>query len=146
MKSEPSGYSIYDLKQDKVTAWTGVRNYQARNHMRDGMKKGDLVLFYHSSNDVLGIAGLASVVSEPHPDVTAFDKKSQYFDPKSKKENPTWICVDIGFVKKFKRIIPLEELKNDSHLKGMLLTRKGYRLSVQPVEEKHFKYIVDRLM
>src|ERR1700757_3808711 len=105
VKSEPSSYSIDDLKRDKVTAWTGIRNYQARNHMRDGMKKGDLVLFYHSSNEQLGIAGLAKVASAPHPDMTAFDKKSDYFDPKSKKENPTWICVDIEFVKKFERII-----------------------------------------
>ena len=139
MKSEPESYSIDDLKNDKKTAWDGVRNYQARNFMRDEIKVGDTVFFYHSSTEITGIYGLAEVCSAPHPDETAFDKKDSHFDPKSKKESPTWILVDIKFKKKFKEPITLTEMKLDKKLEGMRLLAKGNRLSVFPVEEKHGK-------
>lgn len=142
VKSEADCYSIDDLKKDKKTAWTGVRNFLARNFMRDGMKKGDLVFFYHSVSDPTGIAGLAKVVTEAQPDETAFDKKDEHYDPKSKRENPTWVAPELAFVKKYKEIVTLKELKLDPHLDGMYVTRKGDRLSVQPVSEKHFNYIV----
>lgn len=142
MKSEPESYSIDDLKQDKKTPWEGVRNYQARNFMRE-MKKGDLVLFYHSNITPPGVAGLGKVCREYYPDQTQWNKKSKYYDTKSSKENPRWFLVDVCFVKKFKKLITLDELKNSSDLKDMLVTRKGSRLSVQPVTEKHFKRIVN---
>ncbi len=141
VKSEGDCYSIADLKRDKRTAWTGIRNYQARNFMRDGMKKGDLVLFYHSQSEPSGIYGLAKVVSEPHPDETAFDKKDEHYDPKSKREAPTWMCVDLQYVKTYKEPLSLADIKRDTKLEGMWVTRKGDRLSVQPVSEKHFKWI-----
>ncbi len=143
VKSEGGCYSIDDLKRDKRTSWTGIRNYQARNFMRDGMKKGDLVLFYHSEGDPSGIYGLAKVASEPHPDETAFDKKDEHYDPKSKREIPAWICVDLSYVKTFKEPLSLADIKCDPKLEGMGVTRKGDRLSVQPVSEKHFAYLLD---
>lgn len=145
LKSEGSCYSIDDLKKDKKTAWTGIRNYQARNFMRDQMKIGDLCLFYHSNSEPTGVYGVAKVVSKPHPDMTAFDKKDEHYDPKSKTENPTWMCVDIAFVKKFKNPISLSEIKIDPKLEGIVVSQKGSRLSIQPVSEKHYKYIVDIL-
>jgi predicted RNA-binding protein with PUA-like domain len=145
IKSEGACYSIDNLKKDKKVAWTGVRNYQARNFMRDNMKTGDLVLFYHSSSDPNGVYGVARVASVPYPDATAFNKKDDHYDPKSKKENPTWILVDISFVKKFSYPISLDEIKIDPHLDGMMVRQRGSRLSIQPVSEKHFKYIVDTL-
>lgn len=146
IKSE--GYLIDDLKRDKETAWTGVRNYQARNFMRDGMKVGDLAFFYHSSAKVTGIYGVAKVVSVPHEDETSLDPKSHYFDPravKSKKEGKTamWVCVDFAFVQKFKRPITLAEIKFDSILKNMPVARQGMRLSVQPVSEKQFERVME---
>lgn len=141
LKSEPSTYSLDDLQKDKKTPWTGIRNYQARNHMRDNMKKGDKILFYHSSCTPPHIAGFAQVASEPYPDPTQFDPTSDSYDPKSKKEAPTWILVNIAFVKKAKKILTLEEVKNDPKLKDMLLVQKGQRLSVQPVTKEHFEYI-----
>jgi predicted RNA-binding protein with PUA-like domain len=141
IKSEGSCYSIDDLKKDKKVAWSGVRNYQARNFMRDGMKIGDLALFYHSSSSPNGVYGIAKVASEPHPDMTAFDKKDDHYDPKSKKENPTWMLVDIAYVEKFKYPVSLEEIKIDPALEGMMVRQIGSRLSIQPVSEKHFKYI-----
>lgn len=145
IKSEGDCYSIDNLKKDKKTPWTGIRNYQARNFMRDQMQVGDLVLFYHSVSEPTGIYGVAKVSSKPHPDETAFDKKDEHYDPKSKRENPTWMCVDMSFVKKFKEPISLAELKIDPKLEGMVVRQKGSRLSVQPVSEKHFTYIVDTL-
>ncbi len=142
VKSEEDCYSIDDLKRDKKTSWTGIRNYQARNFMRDGMKKGDLVFFYHSNSTPMGIIGLAKVTSAPHPDGTAFDKKDDHYDPKSKREAPMWICVDLSYVKKYKEVLTLKEMKLDPALAGMQVTRRGDRLSVQPVSEKHFNHIV----
>lgn len=144
MKSEPSVYSIDDLARDGKTMWEGVRNYQARNFMRDQMKAGDLVFFYHSNAEPSGIAGIAKVAGKPYPDPSAFDKKDVHYDPKSKKENPTWHLVDLTFVKKFKRFLSLEELKKMPTLDGMLLLQKGSRLSVQPVSEKHWKHLIER--
>lgn len=143
MKSEPDAYSIDDLAQDKdqTTFWDGVRNYQARNLMRDEMKKGDLVLFYHSNAKPPGVAGIAKVVRESYPDHTQFDKKSKYFDPKATTDNPRWFMVDIKLVTRFKTFLPLDELKSIKALEGMVLLQKGSRLSVQPVTKKQFETI-----
>ena len=143
IKSEPNVYSIDNLARDGKTLWDGVRNYQARNFMRDQMKSGDLVFYYHSNAEPSGIAGIAEVAGKPYPDPTAFDKKDVHYDPKSKKENPSWYLVDVSFVKKFKRFLALEELKQMKGLDGMLLLQKGSRLSVQPVSEKHWKEIME---
>ena len=136
MKSEPDVYSIDDLAKDRRTAWTGVRSYQARNHMR-AMKKGDLVFFYHSSADPAGVAGLAKVVKEAYPDPTQFDRKSEYHDPKSTKEEPRWWLVDVGFVERFDDTIPLASIKAEKRLKDMVLVNNS-RLSVQPVTDSEF--------
>jgi predicted RNA-binding protein with PUA-like domain len=141
IKSEGDCYSIDNLKKDKKTSWTGVRNYQARNFMKDEMSVGDLALFYHSNSKPSGIYGIAKVVSKPHPDNSQFDKQDEHFDPKSKIEHPLWICVDFSFIKKFKNPISLVELKQDPKLEGMYIRRKGDRLSIQPVSKKHFEYI-----
>ncbi len=142
VKSEPASYSIDDLKRDTKTAWTGVRNYQARNFMRDEMRVGDAVLFYHSNADPAGVAGVAKVASGAYPDPTAFDTKSDYYDEKSKKENPRWLLVDIGFVKKFKEVIPLSDLRKEKALAKMRLLEPGQRLSVMPVTKEEFEYII----
>lgn len=142
MKSEPSCYSIDDLKRDRVGMWDDVRNYQARNFMRDQMKKGDLVLFYHSSTDVIGVVGVAEIVTEAYPDPTQFDATSYKFDPKSKKEKPTWVSVDLKFKERFTNPMTLGELKNDPYFTDMLVIKRGMRLSVQPVLKKHFERIV----
>lgn len=141
MKSEPGAYSIDDLRRDKKTFWDGVRNFQARNFLRDSIKKGDLALFYHSNAEPSGIAGIAEVAREGYPDVSAFDPKDIHFDPASKKERPTWYEVDIKFVEKFNRLISLEELKKVKGLEKMLLLQKGQRLSVQPVTEREWSII-----
>ena len=144
LKSEPNCFSIDDLaaEKNKTTCWDGVRNYQARNFMRDDMKVGDTVFFYHSNAKPPGIAGVARVVNAGYPDFTAFDPSNKHFDPKSKQESPTWMMVDIKLVQKFKRLIPLEELKSIKSLAGMVLLQKGSRLSVQPVSKKHFEVIL----
>ena len=142
MKSEPDVFSIDALKRDGRTAWTGVRNYQARNFMRDSMKPGDLVLFYHSNAEPTGIAGIARVCGAAHMDETAWDPKSEFHDPKAKKNDTVWMCVDIEFVGKFARIITLEELRADKKLSGLPLLQRGQRLSVQPVSAEHFRHIV----
>lgn len=142
IKSEPDCYSIDDLKKEKKTSWNGVRNYQARNFMRDSMKVGDLALFHHSNSKPTGVYGIAKVVSTPHPDLSAFDVKDEHFDPKSKKESPTWICVDFAFVEKFPRIVSLEEIKKDHKLAKIMLTQTGSRLSIQPVSKAHFERII----
>ncbi len=141
MKSEPGAYSIDDLERDGKTCWDGVRNYQARNFMRDEMKVGDLVLFYHSNATPPGVVGIARVSKESHPDHTAWDRKDKHFDPKSKKDEPTWFMVDIEFQEKFAEVISLDELKASSELEGMLVTRSGQRRSVQPVEADHFRHV-----
>jgi predicted RNA-binding protein with PUA-like domain len=140
MKSEPDTFGIDHLKKDKVTAWEGVRNYQARNHMMQ-MKKGDKVLFHHSSCPIPGIYGIAKIVSDPHPDKSQFDKKGHYFEPRATQQKPVWFCVDVGFVKKAKNPMTLTMMKMDDALSGMLVRQKGSRLSVQPVSEKHFLHI-----
>jgi len=142
MKSEPEAYSIDDLKRDVTEHWDGIRNYQARNFMRDDMKIGDKILFYHSNCDVPGVVGLAEVASEPYPDHTAFDSSSKYFDPKSNENNPRWMMVDVKFIEKFDRTVSLKEMKDESALSDMRLVQKGNRLSIMPVEENEFKVIV----
>ncbi|MGN6328431.1 MAG: EVE domain-containing protein [Rhodanobacter sp.] len=142
MKSEPDAFSIDDLKRKKQEAWDGVRNYQARNFMRDGMRPGDRVFFYHSNCAVPGIVGIAEVATEAYPDPSQFDPKSKYFDPGSTRDNPRWMLVDVKFVKKLERTISLKELQADPALDGMVLLRKGSRLSVQPVEARHWKHII----
>lgn len=142
MKSEPSEYSIDDLKREKRAMWDGIRNYQARNYMRDEMKVGDHVLFYHSSCDAVGVVGVAQVASRPYDDPTQFDKNDKHYDPKSKKESPTWQLVDVKFVQKFTRNVTLGQLKDDPFFSDMLVTRRGMRLSIQPVGKKHFDRII----
>lgn len=141
MKSEPDVFSIDDLKTKKSTSWDGVRNYQARNFMRDEMKKGDLVLYYHSNCDVPGVYGVGKVIKEAYPDHTQFDPKSEYYDPKAKKDEPRWFMVDVGYVKKFKTPVSLEQMKTVKVLEDMLVLRKGNRLSITPVENKHFEKV-----
>ena len=144
MKSEPSVFSIDDLaKEPKKTAyWDGVRNYQARNFMRDEMKKGDLVLFYHSNAEPPCVAGVCEVVKEGYPDFTAFDPESKYYDPKSSDEKPRWFMVDVKLKKKFKKPVTLAEIKENKKLQKMRLVQKGNRLSVMPVEKKEFDEII----
>jgi len=142
MKSEPDAYSIDDLQRDRRDMWDGIRNYQARNMMRDDMNIGDEIFFYHSNCKEPGIVGIAKVVSEPYPDPTQFDKKSKYFDPKSKKEDPRWVLVDVEFVRKLERNITLAEIKAQKSLDDMILTRKGNRLSIMPVSKKHWNKIL----
>ncbi len=141
MKSEPSVYSIQDLLRDGKTAWEGVRNYQARNFMRDEMQVGDLVLFYHSNADPSGVAGVAKVAGKAYPDAAAFDRKSRYFDERSTPEKPLWFLVDVAFVAAFKEILSLEKIKQAKELEGIMVARRGMRLSIQPVSEAHFKHI-----
>lgn len=143
MKSEPDVYSMDDLVRDRKTFWDGVRNYQARNFMRDAMTPGDPVFFYHSNAEPSGIAGIAEVVRTGLPDKSAFDRKSPYFDPDSRENDPRWFGVEIKPVRKFKLLIALETLKKIKGLEGMPLLQKGQRLSVQPVEEKHWKIILE---
>jgi predicted RNA-binding protein with PUA-like domain len=142
MKSEPEVYAIDDLARDKRTMWDGVRSYQARNSMRDDMRVGDRVLFYHSNADPMGVAGIAEVASAPYPDPTQFDEKSPYHDPTSSRDDPRWILVDVAFVEKFARVVTLAELKAERALQGMMVTARGSRLSVQPVEPKHYERVV----
>jgi predicted RNA-binding protein with PUA-like domain len=138
MKSEPESYSIDALKADKKTAWTGVRNFQARNFMRDEMQVGDGVLFYHSSCKVPGVYGVAKVTSAPYPDPTQFDSSSDYFEPRATKEKPVWYLVDIAFVKKLKVPVTLTEIRANSKLRAMALLQPGSRLSITPVASEHF--------
>ncbi|AHI05413.1 hypothetical protein BDW_04525 [Bdellovibrio bacteriovorus W] len=140
MKSEPDVYSIDQLKKDKRTWWEGVRNYQARNFMID-MEVGDLVLFYHSNATPPGIAGIAKVSKPAAPDELQFDKKSEYYDAKSSPEKPRWSCVEVSFVKKFKNFISLPDLRDNAKLADMTVLQKGSRLSVQPVDKKHFELV-----
>jgi predicted RNA-binding protein with PUA-like domain len=143
MKSEPDVFSIKDLKKKKRTGWDGVRNYQARNYMRDGMKNGDLVLFYHSNAEPSGIAGVARVCRESHPDPTQFDAKSDYFDPKASQEKPIWEMVEVEFVEEFPRVLGLGELKANPALAKLPLVQKGTRLSVMPVAEAEWHAILN---
>jgi predicted RNA-binding protein with PUA-like domain len=142
MKSEPDAFSIDDLERKGQEAWDGVRNYQARNFMRDGMRVGDKVFFYHSNCAEPGIVGIAEVATDAYPDPSQFDPKSDYFDSGSTRDNPRWMLVEVKFVKKFKRTITLDELKQQEALADMALVRKGNRLSVMPVGESDWKYIL----
>lgn len=141
MKSEPDIFSIHDLQRKKKEHWDGVRNYQARNFIRDEMKMGDLVLFYHSNAEVIGVAGIAEICKEGYPDFTAFDKDNVHFDPSSKKETPRWFMVDVKFNECFESVVPLEKLKKTAGLENMVVTRKGSRLSVQPVSRSEFEIV-----
>ena len=142
MKSEPDAFSIDDLERKGQEAWDGVRNYQARNFMRDGMRVGDKVFFYHSNCAEPGIVGIAEVATDAYPDPSQFDPKSDYFDSGSTRDNPRWMLVEVKFVKKFKRTITLDELKQQEALAEMALVRKGNRLSVMPVSDGDWKYIL----
>ena len=142
MKSEPDAYGIDDLARDKREPWDGIRNYQARNMMRDDMKIGDEVFFYHSNCKEPGIVGIMKVASEPYPDPTQFDRQSKYYDPKSNKDDPRWILVDVEFVRKFDRTITLAEIKEAKGLDGLILTRKGNRLSIMPIEKQHWSRLL----
>lgn len=140
MKTEPDVFGIDVLQRKQTEHWDGVRNFQARNHMR-AMKLGDRVLFYHSSCDPPGVAGLARVCREAYPDFTSWDPKSKYYDPRSTAETPRWSMVDVEFVEKFPRLVPLDEMRRTPGLDDMLLLRRGMRLSVQPVTPGHFDLI-----
>ena len=142
-KSEPDVYGLDHLKADGSTPWDGVRNYQARNFMRAEMKAGDPVPYYHSRTDTPGVVGLARVASQPYPDPTQFDEESKYYDSKATEAEPRWILVDIAYVGHFDRTVSLAEMKADEALDGMLVTRRGQRLSVQPVEPRHFRRVLE---
>ena len=146
LKSEPDSFSIDALRKapKQTAAWDGVRNFQARNMLRDSMKKGDLAFFYHSSCDVPGIAGIVSVVREGYPDVTAFDPKHHHYDADSNKEAPRWFVVDLKLKRKLKRVITLDELRKyaDKKLKDFVLLRRGNRLSVMPVAKKDWDFVL----
>ena len=143
-KSEPSCFSIDDLaKTPKQTDhWDGVRNYQARNMLRDDIKKSDEVLFYHSNTKAIGVVGICTVVKSGYPDITAEDPNGMHFDPKHSKKNPIWYMVDVKLKKKFKQIITLKEIKNRPGLESMVLTQRGSRLSIQPVSLEEWKIIL----
>ena len=144
-KSEPEAYPIEALGKEKgkKTFWDGVRNYQARNLMRDDMKKGDLALFYHSRTKLPAVVGVVEIVKEGYPDHTQFDPKSHHYDPKASSDNPRWYMVDIKLKSVFHRPVSLMELKDAKFFNGMTLTAKGSRLSVQPVQKKHFDKILE---
>lgn len=144
MKSEPEAFSIDDLRDRPLQTehWDGVRNYQARNMMRDEMKIGDRVFFYHSNCDEPGIVGIAEVVREGYPDFTAFDPDDKHFDPKSDPDKPTWIMVDVKFVRKLSRTISLKELKLKDELAELALLRRGNRLSIMPVTAAQWAFIL----
>jgi predicted RNA-binding protein with PUA-like domain len=142
-KSEPDAYSIDDLKNETNSTgrWDGIRNYQARNMLRDDIKVGDQVLFYHSSCKDVGVAGTAVVVSEPYPDPLQFDPESKYYDPKSQPDNPRWVCLDIKYQKTSKKFLSLKEIKKNSELENMVLVNRS-RLSIQPVTDFEWQTIM----
>ena len=143
MKSEPDVFSFEDLKAciKQTEPWDGIRNYQARNFMRDDMQIGDLILFYHSNTNPPGVAGIAEVASKPYPDPTAFDKKSKYYDPKSDPKNPRWILVDVRFKADIVRQVSLEEMKSMPELVNMRALQRGNRLSIMPTTRSEFQAI-----
>ncbi len=143
-KTEPDEFSIDTLRLKNVSCWEGVRNYQARNMMRDEIKVGDLVFIYHSSCKHIGVAGIAKVTKESYPDHFQFDAKSDYFDPKSDPDNPRWVMVDIEFVRKLDRLIPLAKLKSLPELSELPLVKRGNRLSIMPVSEQEWQTILDQ--
>ena len=141
-KSEPSDYSFEDLINDKETPWEGIRNYQARNFIRDKVQVNDNILFYHSNIKIPHIVGIAKVSSKAYPDYYAFDKSHKYYDPKSTKENPRWFMVDVQPIKKLNKIVTLEEIKNNTNLKDMVLVNRS-RLSIQPVTKQQWEVIIN---
>ncbi len=141
MKTEPGCYSIQDLKKDKTTYWDGIRNYQARNFLKNDCKVGDIVLFYHSNATPSGIAGLATVTKAAYPDFTAFDPEHEHYDPKSSEKNPAWFMVDITYKATFKQFLSLQDLHTIPELKDLLVLKKGNRLSVMPVSMEHIDII-----
>ena len=143
MKSEPDAYSIDDLERDGREMWDGIRNYQARNMMRDDMRVGDEAFFYHSACKEPAAVGIMRIASEPYPDPTQFDPDSKYYDPKSNTDDPRWRHVDVQFVRKFSRPVTLKELRAHPGLDGMVLLRRGNRLSIMPVEKQHWDLILD---
>jgi predicted RNA-binding protein with PUA-like domain len=142
MKCEPAAYTIEDLERDGRTSWEGVRNFQARNFMRDDMREGDPVLFYASNADPSGVTGLAEIVRAGYPDAFAWKVGHKYFDEASTKVNPVWFMVDIGFVERFRGVVSLETLKTTKGLEKMMVTQKGSRLSVQPVTRAEYDIVV----
>ncbi len=138
VKTEPEEYSIDDLKKDRVCCWDRVRNYEARNNLRQ-MKKGDTILVYHSNADPSAIVGVAALSKEAYPDATQFDSKSDYFDPKATTEHPRWFAPDYKFVQKLAQPLAIEKLREAAPLKDMVLLRRGSRLSVQPISDKEFE-------
>lgn len=142
MKNEVGDYSIDDLQKESKTDWTGVRNYQARNFMRDEMKKGDLAFFYHSNAEPSGVAGIMKIISDKKPDLTQFQKSSKYFDAKAKKEDPTWYLREVEFVEKLARLVSIKELRSLPECKKLWILRPGSRLSITPVTEEEWKAIL----
>lgn len=141
LKTEADCYPIDALERDGATFWDGVRNYQARNFMRDDMQVGDGVLFYHSNGDPAGVAGIARVCKAAYPDHTALDKSNQHYDAKATPENPIWMMVDVEFVERFPTLVSLQELRDTKGLEEMLVLKRGQRLSVMPVTESEFKIV-----
>jgi len=146
MKNEPECYSIDDLRRDRTYVWDGVRNYQARNLLRDQMKEGDYMLYYHSNANPSGIVGIGKISRGAYPDPSQFKVDSEYYDPKAIKDNPRWVAVDVTFVSKLALPMTLHELKLDPYYADMLVVKKGMRLSVQPVAKKHFVKIAKQKM
>ena len=146
LKSEPHSFNIDTLSKAsrQTTAWDGVRNFQARNMLRDSIKKGDTAFFYHSSCDVPGIAGIVSIVKDGYPDKTAFDRRHHHYDAASKADSPRWFVVDVKLVRKFERVIALDELRRHAQkaLKDLVLLRRGNRLSIMPVTQKDWDFIL----
>lgn len=142
MKSEPDAYGIDDLEADRMEPWDGIRNYQARNMIRDDMQPGDRAFFYHSSCDVPAIVGIMMIASQAYPDPTQFDPNSKYFDPKSTEDEPRWYLVDVAFERKLKRPVTLKEIKDHPALADFVLTQRGNRLSIFPVSEKHWNLVL----
>ena len=141
MKSEPSEYSIDDLERDTRSSWFGVRNYQARNFMRDSMNIGDIVLFYHSSCKDVGIAGIGKIVSEAHPDESQFEA-GKYYEPRATREKPVWFCTDVAFIKKLPQILSISTLRATPWLESMRIFQKGNRLSITPVTDEELAIIL----
>lgn len=140
LKNEEADYSIDDFRKDKKTLWDGVRNYQARNFIRE-MKSDDSFIYYHSNGNPSGAAGVGKIISEPYPDPTQFQKKNKYYESRATREKPVWTTVDVQFVEKFKNLVPLEGIKNNKTLKGIVVAKKGNRLSVSPITKQHFDEI-----
>lgn len=141
MKSEPETYSIQDLERDKKTLWEGVRNYQARNFMKD-MKKGDQILFYHSNAKDKGVVGVGTITEEAHPDPFARNKKSKYYDPRAEENPSLWVVVEVSWKKTFPNVVTLERMKKEKKLQNMKLVQRGNRLSVFPVEKDEFEHVL----